>query len=297
MATRVVPQELPAIVKVFRLQNNKIENELIPDKKDGYLGSSSEVNGNFRVEIIPKGGLCFALKAKTNPNSEQQFDLKILNSRTVNGRLTYSKEIAVSPAENYNGLPVTRWPKNHIKFVNISQDKSDNFMFRLWEVGIVTQIPDGSASNFFLISQLVHESRICKNQFGTIILPGWPESRDWPIVLEQLELFFTPQMLPVFDGGKKEIAAAEKTKIKVRKNIGVVKWYNLAYQIGAIALDGFNARVHWSQINTKERLKALCEGQKVRIKDVRPAANTHQSPRLTKFVYDAIGVSPISYRR
>ncbi|MEX2090524.1 MAG: hypothetical protein WD989_00090 [Candidatus Paceibacterota bacterium] len=272
--------QLPATIRVT---HNNGRDELRPER-DGYLGS--DLRENFRLEIAPSGGLYWALKAKANPFSDKKFDLVLMRSKIVGSKQVYIKDVAVSPSENSGELPTTKWPKNHVKFIQVSPDHR----LQLWEVGVITQISEERTSNFFLVSQLVYGSRICQNQSGEICLPDWAESSEWPLILEQLGLFLNPKMLPLFDDRQK---IPSEPAPKIRGNTGVVKWYNLAYQIGVIAMKDKDARIHWKKIDSKDRLKALQEGQKVRVREVRPATNSYQSPRVTKFEFDALGVSPV----
>jgi len=283
-------KNLPVRVRLFQKINDKL-TELKP-QKDGYLGSYSNIPGNYVIELEPTGGLCLAFKVKTSPETNREngeFALSVLKSKFSGNKQVYVKEVAVVPSETNAGLPTTRWPKNHIKLVRIS----DDFILRLWEVAVVTQIhAERRESNFFLTSQLVHKSRICRNRLGTIILPDWPQSSQWPILFEQLDFLLNPNHLPVFEGPLN--SSPKPTALKVRRNIGIVRWYNLAYQIGVIDMKDKTLRVHWTEIHTKDRFKYLKEEQKVRVRETRPAINTYPHPRLTKFQEDAIGVSPIS---
>lgn len=265
------------------IRHSDTTSTVITSEEDGFLGQYE--SGNFIMDILPKEGNYYVLRE----DKERILEPIKRQSLTDRGRNLYRKQIAILSSKD--GASVTKWPGNHVKLLYV-YNKEGSFSIEIWEAAIVAQVPQAGKTNFFFTTQLTYDTPVFRNEFGSVITPNFPGYTQWPSLQE-----FINEMLPIAELPETRARQPKTNNIKLPKNgqsnIGYVLWYNLAYQIGAIATRDDIVRVHWSQLELDQRFKALRDGQKVKIRETIPAVNTYKWPRVTNFDRDAIGICSI----
>ena len=190
----------------------------------------------------------------------------------------YPTSIAIKESQ-VSGVAHTEYPDNHVRVLR----HTDGGNVEMWEIALVSQ--DGL---FWITVQKTYDIACGRDASGQFFCPTFAEK--WPQLVELLAKLLTDIDLPV---GVAPQPGIRPLISGLKSNEGIVLWYNLAQQMGAIATNQGQARVHWSQIIAIEgELRRLTAGAKVRFRDLlRP--KQLKFGRKTSFRWEAVDVRPV----
>jgi len=247
------------------------EGKEVNPEEDGYLGEYSQYSqGSFQLscqlscQTESRQTVCFTVDGKKN--------ITPMKNHEAPGSL-FRKKVPIERAAN--GVFTTKYPNNNFRILVLETGGN----FEIWEVAVVSQ--DGM---FFLTEQLTYQSRLFQGDNGILC----PELEKWPQFLE----FITPLVENQSLLSKHQTPPPAAAAKNLPRGQGIVLWWNLAMQMGAIGLDekGTVARVHWKGIKSKlGNLRKLEAGQLVKFEKLLPVT----SSRNTSFKLEAREVEVI----
>lgn len=181
--------------------------------------------------------------------------------------------------ETGNGIAYTRYPENHVRFVEYMGDGKA----RLVEVALISQ-----NGVFWLTAQKTYDIAVGRTADGEFLCPQFAEK--WPAFVSLLADLLAEETLPVEVPALPPLSA----KVDLQRGVGQVEWWNCAQQMGAIRTPKGSAhplaRVHWTQvIGSNGDLCRLTPGQLVSFEGLqRP--RTAPGDRPTGFKLEATNV-------
>lgn len=182
------------------------------------------------------------------------------------------------PVKDYNGKAVPA-RENRLKLLSFA----GNGKYVVWDLGICAQ-----DKNFFLIGLQTDEGT-CYWEGEQVVCPD--RSREWPQFEEYLGQVIIERggyVLPSINLFK---PAPDPKYPAIGAGEAVVEWFNPLNGFGAAKLhDGRSARVHWTQIISDDRLRALIPGQRVYYEKLKEAKQANE--RETSFKFELAGVRP-----
>lgn len=224
---------------------------------DGCLGYLVPPRVTLKVRIPPSEFLWgFVVDGKKNVQLKR--DLAPEMKTSMEGRM-YSTRIDVKRANPYldsgvaRGICHTEYPVNNMRLLELSPDGQGS----IYEIAIVSQ-----GGMFFLTGQTTWRFGLFREDDHVACPYFREEVRRWPQFEDFVQRIFPPEWIGalaiVWD-----YQPDDPPSEPLQEYTGRVSWYNLAQGIGAVETAQGAARVHWTQVPPRPRLRYLVPGETI----------------------------------
>ena len=165
---------------------------------------------------------------------------------------------------HHGGQPVNmvNYPENTLSLAQyVRQNKGLTSRVHVWEVALVSQYGE-----FFLTVHRHYNIAACKSIRGHRYFPRL--TRGHPL-LERLLLDNAPEGLPLIPGEDLVPIERNQPDKSLGRYEGIVESWYTPRNMGSITTCQGSARVHWTDVPARPRLRYLQEGERVKFSDLR----------------------------
>ncbi len=220
--------------------------------------------------------------------AQQQKRQEFLGDRNfVDGSSVYGVKIPLR-VWNHNGHPVNtvHYPENMLALAQYKRDAGQlTGRVHVWEVALVSQ-----NGEFFLTVHRHYNIPACRSvSTGRICFPRLQKHR----LLERILVDNAPSDIPLVPA--EDIVPVERAQVQnLGRYEGIVENWYAPRNMGCIVTAQGSARVHWSNVPPRPRLRFLKEGERVKFAELRvPPENPKtewRKVRKARFKLEACGI-------
>jgi hypothetical protein len=149
-------------------------------------------------------------------------------------------------------VATTKYPNNNVRVLEMTEDKR----LRIHVVSVSSQ-----NGKLFVNMQTIVDTPVYQSE-GSVVIPTNPDVTDKADTAGAVAEIFADWIGDLPD--TTDIEEREPTPAPEADGEGVVLWYSLAMQGGAIRTAKGDARVHWTQVPERNGFRSLAFGERVR---------------------------------
>lgn len=231
--------------------------------EDGYVGKLTPGSAVLEITVPPR---CAAFHVDGKKNVFPKKDTSLTESERV-----FSLKIPIDA--DLQGTYCTRYRSNNLRLLELSEALS----LCVWEVALVSQ-----GGDFFITCERTHEFSCYRDRHGAVSCPYF-EGRPnvWPQFMDMLSETLHEVVDTLPDENEFEDAADQNEVFAPLT--GRVLWWSPAQGLGALKTHEGVARVHWSQIISRERLARLTKDERVAFAGLLTLTNDRTSFKLEAY--------------
>ncbi len=250
----------------------------LPIESDGYAGRLGSDKPVVMTVEVPSNIQGFMVDGKKNVVFKKKLYFSE-NDEKISMGLRVQIKTSNAPGVGVNARQVlhTEYPHNHMRFLKIC----DGGIVKVWEVALISQ-----GGLFFTTIQETYSASCYRDGNGKVICPIFAY---WPQMLLVLTDLFNGITLPEYKGEEIKDYIGDTSQFPLMT--GVVQWFNIASGVGVVQTRDIPAKVHWSQIPGRPRLRYLKTGEKIKFRTFQPVNDT--KAKFSSIANQVVGVEII----